>query len=161
MTMQEVRNPNNTPIKNKAAQPVVRWKWLKQIGLYGGAALLLFLFGFILVWFVGNQYKHNEWQNELRPSAMQNTLATATINANRGEYELARQQASDFFNALRTEIYRDDSSFDGEQLKNAQSILAQRDEINTLLARSDSASANRLTDLYFAFVQMKDSRTPE
>jgi len=98
----------------------------------------------------------------LRPSVLQNNLATATINARRGEFEQARQQTSDFFTDLRAEVDREESAFSPQQREAVQQILAQRDETITQLARNDAAAAvDRLTDLYFAFMQAKNSPAPE
>lgn len=52
-------------------------------------------------------------------------------------------------------------AFNAKQLAAAQPILAQRDETITLLARNDAAAVDRLTDLYFAFMQMKNTPEPE
>jgi hypothetical protein len=37
----------------------------------------------------------------------------------------------------------------------------QRDETITQLARNDAAAVDRLTDLYFAFMQAKNTPAPE
>ncbi|HLM56185.1 MAG TPA: hypothetical protein VK422_08630 [Pyrinomonadaceae bacterium] len=72
--------------------------------------------------------------------------------ARRGEYETARQTASDFFTALRTELDADDDSpFSPRQREAAGPLLDRRDAIITLLARSDPASAERLSDLYVSY----------
>jgi hypothetical protein len=62
---------------------------------------------------------------------------------------------------LRAEIDNEETSFGARQREAARSILAQRDETITLLARNDAAAVDRLTDLYFAFMQMKNSSVPD
>jgi hypothetical protein len=62
---------------------------------------------------------------------------------------LARQAASDFFTFLRAEIDRgDDTALSPAQREEVQLLFIQRDEIITLLARSDPAAVDRLSDLY-------------
>lgn len=136
---------------------------LKKIAIVGAVALVAFLLGFLPMW-LSARNTANERDAAikiLRPSVLQNSLATATINARRSEFEQARQQTSDFYTDLRAEIEREQSAFNADQAKAAQPILAQRDETITLLARNDAAAADRLTDLYFAFMQMKNSAAPE
>ena len=80
---------------------------------------------------------------------MENTLASAAIDARRGDYEPARQSASNFFTSLRAEIDKGNDSFlSRTQIAELQPVLAPRDEIITLVSRSDPASADRLSDLY-------------
>jgi hypothetical protein len=137
---------------------------LKKIGIVGAIALVAFLLGFVPMWMSARNYEseRDAVQKTLRPSVLQNTLATAAIDARRGEFEQARQQASDFFTDLRNEVDREQTgAFNDEQIKAAQPILAERDDTITQLARGDAASADRLTDLYFAFVQMKNSPAPK
>jgi len=78
-------------------------------------------------------------------------LGSATIDARRGAYEAARQEASAFFMAANFEIdQRDRSALTAPQRQDLAPLLAPRDEIITLLARNDSASAERLSNLYVA-----------
>ncbi len=136
---------------------------LKKAGIFGAIALVAFLFGFLPMWLSARNYEkeRDAAVKILRPSVLQNTLATAAINARRGEFEQARQQTSDFYTDLRAELESEQSAFNAEQIKTAQPILAQRDETITQLARNDAAATDRLTDLYFAFMQMKNSPAPE
>ena len=136
---------------------------LKKIGIIGAVALVAFLLGFLPMWFSARstEAERDAAIKTLRPSVLQNTLATAAINARRGEFEQARQQTSEFFTDLRAEIDRESGAFNAEQIKVAQPLLAQRDETITQLARNDVTAVDRLTDLYFAFMQMKNSTAPE
>lgn len=130
---------------------------LKRIAIVVAFALGGFLLGFVPMWFTSTGYQDelDSAVKTLRPSVLQNDLATATINARRGEFEQARQQASSFFTDLRAEVESSESAFTAEQLEAMKSILEQRDDMITLLARSDPASADRLTDLYFNYLQVK------
>jgi hypothetical protein len=136
---------------------------LSKIKIGAMAALAGFLIGFVPVWLGSTGYQHelDSVRTTLRPSVLQNELATATINARRGEFEQAREQASSFFTDLRAEIERDESSFALGQHEGVRSMLKQRDDTITLLARRDPASADRLTDLYFSYLQVKNSAVPE
>ncbi|MDQ3651133.1 MAG: hypothetical protein M3458_12825, partial [Acidobacteriota bacterium] len=44
-----------------------------------------------------------------------------------------------------------DRALSAEQVDRARAILAARDDLITLLARNDPASADRLTDIYVAY----------
>ena len=93
-----------------------------------------------------------ETQRELKLAQLQNTIASGVIDARRGEYEPARQSASDFFTTLRAEIGREnDSALTEAQRAGITPLLTERDEIVTLLARGDPASAERLSSLYIAY----------
>ena len=120
------------------------------------AALLLgvFLLGFIPMWLKAREYSTNlsEAERQLRLARIQNTLASAAIDARRGNYEPARQAASNFFTSLQTETGRGDASaLSQAQRDGVQPLFARRDEFITLLARSDAASADRLFDLYVSY----------
>jgi len=100
-------------------------------------------------------------QAALRISALQNTLANAAIDARRGEYEPARQAASEFFTNLQAEIGRGrESVFNEAQQTILRSVFDTRDDTITLLARSDPASADRLVDIYNKYRQATGSATP-
>ena len=83
---------------------------------------------------------------------MQSSLASAAIDARRGDYEPARQAVSQFFTSLRAEIDKGDTSnYTPAQRQGMQPLFDGRDELITLLARSDPASADRLADLFVAY----------
>ena len=127
---------------------------LKRVGIYIAAALFIFLLGLVPMWLKarGAVAQRDAARRELRLSQTQVTLASAAIDARRGEYETARQTASDFFTALRTELDAgEDSPFSPRQREAAVPLLDRRDDIITLLARSDPASAERLADLYVSY----------
>ncbi len=135
---------------------------LKKAGIVGAVALVAFLLGFVPMWLSARTHENERDAavKTLRPSVLQNTLGTAALNARRGEFEQARQQTSDFFTELRAEMERETSAFSAQQRSAAQPILAQRDETITQLARNDAAAVDRLTDLYFNFMQIKNTPEP-
>lgn len=128
---------------------------LKRAGLWGALLLFMFLLGFVPVWLSSRETarQRDAAQANLRLSQLQNRLATAAMNARRGNYEPARIAASDFFTDLRAEADHQESGFNARQQAAVKSILAERDEAITLLARSDPAAAERLTDMYLGYVQ--------
>jgi hypothetical protein len=135
-------------------QPAKSSNLLQRIGLYAALMLIAFLVGFVPMWLKARESGNNLATTErtLGLAQMQNNLASAVIDARRGEYELARQAASQFYTSLQADIGKsDDSKLSEAQRTAAQGLFAGRDEIITLLARSDPASADRLADVYVAY----------
>ncbi len=155
--MSDLREERNLKTETVAADDKKK-DTLKRVGIVGAIALVAFLLGFLPMWLSARNYENERdaARANLRQSVLQNNLATAAINARRGEYEQARQQTSDFYTDLRAEVDNKESVFNPQQRETLQLILAGRDETITLLARGDAASAERLTDLYFAFMQTKN-----
>lgn len=126
-----------------------------RVGIYVGIALVIFLIGFIPMWLRAreNAGQRDAARRELRVSRMQNALASAAVDAARGEYEPARQSASDFFTALREEadLAGNESTLTAAQRDGLRPMLQQRDDLITLIARSDPAVAPRLLDMHAAF----------
>ncbi len=126
----------------------------KYAGIAFIVVILAFLLGFIPMWLKASrsETERTAARAELRISEIQNALASATIDARRGDYERARQSASQFFTALREEADRGGASaLTAPQREAAGPLFNQRDNIVTLLARSDPASVDRLSDLHVAF----------
>ena len=127
----------------------IRWR---KIALYAVLAVSFFLLGAVPMWMRAreNAIQRDAAQHQLQSSELQNTLSSAVIDARRGEYELARQTTSDFFTELRKRV---DAPVDQKILSQSQRnallpLLKDRDDLITLLARSDPAAADRLTTLY-------------
>src|SRR5687768_6889064 len=136
---------------------------VRRIFLYAAVLLGAFLLGLVPMWLTvrerGRELK--TVQTTLRISALQNTLASAAIDARQGRYELARQAASDFFTNLRTEVDKGrDSIFSEAQQNVLRPVFDTRDETITLLARGDPASGDRLTDLYNTYRQALGGTPP-
>ncbi len=133
-------------------------KRLWRIGIFGAAGLALFLLGLVPMWIsarsAGNE--RDAAQMHLRQSVLQINVATAALNARRGEYEQSRQQASSFFTELRAEVEREQTAFTSQQREAMQPILAARDETITMLARNDPASSERLSELYFTLLELRN-----
>jgi hypothetical protein len=135
-------------------KPVKSTKGNQRFIIYACVLLVVFLLGFVPMWLKARAANSSliETEHQLILVRMQSNLASAVIDARRGDYEPARQAASQFFITLRAEIDKGDTSnFTQAQRQGMQPLFAGRDEIITLLARSDPASADRLSDLYVAY----------
>lgn len=132
-------------------KPVTSTPLMRRIIFYTDLLLVAFLLGFVPMWLKARKYSRSlsEAERQLNLVRTQNALVSAIIDAQLGDYEPARQAASDFFTFLRAEIDRgDDTALSPEQREGVQLLFIQRDEIITLLARSDPAAIDRLSDLY-------------
>jgi hypothetical protein len=131
--------------------------------LYAAVLLAVFLIGFVPTWLTVRERGREleATRTTLRIRALQNTLANAAIDARQGRYEPARQAASEFFTTLRTEVDRGrDSIFTDAQQNALRPVFDTRDDTITLLARSDPASADRLTELYNTYRQAVGDTQP-
>lgn len=137
----------------------------RKTAVYLLMAAGLFLLGLIPMWLRAGAVtsQRDAAQRELRLSQLQNTLGSAVIDARRGQYETARQTASDFFITLREQLDAPTgkSVLTAEQREGLRSLVTRRDEVVTLLARSDPASAERLSDLYVAYRQAMSKIKPQ
>jgi hypothetical protein len=135
-------------------KPVNTTPLMRRVIIYAALLLVVFLLGFVPMWLKSRECSSSlsEAEHQLNLARIQNTLASAVIDARRGDYEPARQAASNFFTSLRAETDRgDDSAFSQSQREGVQPLFTGRDEIITVLARSDPASADRLSDLYVSY----------
>ena len=97
-------------------------------------------------------------QRGVRLAQLQNTLAAALIDVQRGQYEPARQLTSDFYTDLRRQIDSDTGAvLTYGQREGFRALLAERDELIALLARSDSAARDRLFAVYSTYNKLADN----
>jgi hypothetical protein len=132
----------------------------RRIGLYVTLSLGFFLLGFIPMWSKASRAieQRDAAQREVRLSQLQNTLGAAIVDVQRGEYEPARQTTSDFYTKLRNQVDAGSYSvFTPVQREGLRSLLGERDEVITLLARSDPAAADRLTTVYSSYIKLAGS----
>ncbi|HEX7175865.1 MAG TPA: hypothetical protein VF240_11455 [Pyrinomonadaceae bacterium] len=152
------------PTSRSSGNSIWQNERVRRLILYAAVLLVVFLVGLVPMWMTARERarERDAAQAALRISTLQNTLANAAIDARRGEYEPARQAASDFFTNLRAEIERGrDSVFNETQQNTLRSIFIDtRDDTITLLARSDPASADRLADLYNKYRQAVGGAPP-
>lgn len=85
-----------------------------------------------------------ETQRTLALLRLESTLASAAIDAQLGNYELARRRASGFFTDLQQSIAQLPADGRGA----FQQLLGQRDATITMLSRGDPQSASVLTRAY-------------
>ena len=144
------------PTKTDESKSILQNERVRRLILYAAVLLFVFLIGLVPMWITarGRARERDTALAALRVSTLQNTLGSAAIDARRGEYELARQAASDFFTNLQAEIDRGrDSVFNETQRSSLRILFDSRDDAITLLARSDPASADRLLVLYVKYRQ--------
>ena len=136
--------PTNQPLR------VTR---LQRFGTFATVILVSFLIGFVPMWLRARTRttERDTSQHALLFAQAENMLGSAAIYARRGDYEPARQAASTFYTNLRAELGRPESAFSAAQRDLLQPLLAQRDEVITLLARSDPAAAERLAEAYLSY----------
>ena len=114
----------------------------------------VFLVGFIPMWFKASRLEAelDRAQQELRLAQIQTTLANAALDARHGEYEPARQAVAQFYKLVTEEADRGvRSAFSEASRASMQPLLAQRDDLITLLARGDPTSGERLASVYVSF----------
>lgn len=135
----------------------------RKVGVFIALSLSFFLLGAVPMWLKVRD-KDGDLavvQRELGLSQMENDLSEAVIDARRGDYEPARQTASDFFTGLRNQVDKEDNpAISGNQREQLKGILTQRDDIITLLARGDPAAADRLSNFYVAYRQTMSGVQP-
>ena len=133
--------------ENLQSEPVKTTHRMRSFIIHVALLLLAFLLGLVPMWL-----KSRRAERQLSLARMENSLATAAIDARRGDYETARQAASDFFTFLRTEFNRGvESALSQAEMASLQPLLTRRDEIITLLARGDATSADLLSTLYASY----------
>jgi len=151
-------NQNDATIPNSGNST-----WRRRLIVYAAVLLVVFLVGLVPMWLKSRTYARDRdaAQSSLQISNLQNLLANSAIDSRRGEYEPARQAASDFFTKLGSEMARgSDSVFNDAQRDVLRPMFDKRDDTITLLARSDPASADRLVDLYTKYRQAIASAPP-
>jgi len=128
--------------------------WIRRLITYTIVLLIGFALGFVPMWLKARQSASSlsEATNRASLATMQSNLASAVIDAQRGDYESARIAASSFFTSLRDEANKvEGSSLSQTQKDGVESVFTRRDETISLLARSDPAAIERLSDLYVLF----------
>ena len=132
----------------------------RRVALYSILAIGFFLLGFVPTWFKASRAveQRNAAQRGVRLAQLKDTLAAAVIDVQRGQYEPARQLTSDFYTNLRRQMETDNASlFTHAQREGLNSLLAERDELITLLARSDPAANDRLFNVYSTYNKLANN----
>ena len=127
----------------------------RRVIIYAAVLLAVFLLGLIPMWLVarGRASERDAAQRDLRLCRLENNLLSAAVDSRRGEYERARLAASNFFSSLREKVDLSSQPLDltSAQKESLRPLLNQRDDLITLLARSDPAAADRLAEMYLLF----------
>lgn len=129
----------------------------KRVVLYATLSCGFFLLGFVPTWLKANSAieQRDAAQREVRLTQFENTLGTAMVDVHRGEYEPARQITSDFYTNLRNQIDAGSASvFTPAQREQLRPMLSERDDVITLLARSDPTAADRLFAIYSSYKKL-------
>ena len=160
---------------NVQFRPVKSVPWWTRVATYAAILLVGILVGFVPMWIRERAGAEDVSaaatradltrsvdalaatvvEQDLNRAVLQNALASAAIDVQRGDYESARQYASAFFTALRAEVDKGDgSALSPAQREGGQPLFATQDEVITLLARNDPAAAARFSDLYVSFREL-------
>jgi hypothetical protein len=86
-------------------------------------------------------------ERDLAFTRMEATLGAATVEAQRGSYEISRQLASDFFTRLQARI----GEAEVPQRQELSGILERRDAMITALSRGDPQSGSMMAQLFTRF----------
>ena len=133
----------------------------KRVALYATIAVGFFLLGFVPMSLKTTNAieQRDAAQRGVRLAQLHNTLATAVIDVQRGQFEPARQLTSDFYTNLRRQVDSDSGSlFTSSQREALTTLLTERDELITLLARSDPAAIERLFKVYATYSRITNNR---
>ncbi len=141
---------NDSIIVEKKQSNLTRW------GIYALILLVVFLLGLVPMWLQKRDVAQElaATQKKLSRSEIEGLLTTAIVESKRGEYEPARQETSDFFTRLRSEVDKnDESAFAESERGKLKPIFDNRDSTITMLAQRDQAAVERLTDIYVVYRQ--------
>lgn len=149
--MNEASKPIEKPPAETSALPVMKKRpsWLPPVVLLG-----VFLVGFVPMWIKSSRLNAQLFRadQQARVQQIQLTLADAALDARRGDYEPARQRMTSFFTLVHAELDRGiGSALPAGASEGLTPLLTQRDDLITLLARGDAASAERLANAYTDF----------
>jgi CHASE1-domain containing sensor protein len=137
---------------------------LRQALITVGLMFVAFLIGICLMglkWW-GAASDRDAAQKQLRLSQLQNNLASAAVDAGRGDYEPARQAASNFFTSATNELENTGSNiFTKEQQTQLKTLLSSRDQIITLLSRNDPAATEKLKEMYVLYRKVMNNEKLE
>jgi hypothetical protein len=148
---QNAPTPVTASLTQRIAAFTIPWR---RVAFYITLSVGFFLLGFVPMWLKVNRAveQRDVAQREVRLGQLQNSLSAAMIDVQRGEYERARQTTSEFYTSLRNQIDAGDSSiFSAAQREKLKPLLAERDHVITLLARSDPAGVDRLFSIYSTY----------
>lgn len=148
---------NDSKIKTQTQSKLVKW------GIIAAALLVVFLLGLVpmLMQKWGVQEELAKTETALRKVQIENLLTTSIVEANRGEYERARQNAEKFFQELRAEEEKADKGYLSEEARGKlKSIFDASYQVIALLAKGDQASVERLNNIYSSYQEALGNKQP-
>lgn len=118
----------------------------RLIAIAVGIALVAFLLGFLPQWSRANGLRDRlaESRQDLRMAHVEGQIGAALTEALRSNYERSRQLMTEVYATLQAAA----PSLEGTQRREVDAILAQRDEMVTLLARAAPESSQRVMLIY-------------
>ncbi len=127
----------------------------KLIAVAALALLLAFALGFFPQWLRARGLSEDlrETREELHFARLEGVAGAALAESQRGNYERARQLMAEFFGRLQTSVQRVEEPARRQEL---EAILAQRDEVITLLSRAQPESTQRLMLIYTRYFAAMD-----
>jgi hypothetical protein len=153
LAQQRISDKTN-PLNEGWSEIAIPWR---RVAFYLTLGLGFFLLGFVPMWLKTNQTveQRDAAQREVRLSQLQNTLGSAIVDVRRGDYEPARQSMNDFYANLRSQLDAGNRSvFTPVQREQLKPLVADRDEVIALLARSDPSAEDRLFDIYSSYTKL-------
>ncbi len=118
----------------------------KTIYFLIAAVVVAFLVGFLWQYTRARTFERERTQlrNELIFKRLETTLAAALIEADRGNFEVARQLSSEFFTNLQSNL----SNAPPTTLQELTAINRHRDQVITATSRSQPEASTLLGQLY-------------
>ena len=89
-------------------------------------------------------------RDRLQMAELENHLARSAVMARHGDYAAARDAASAFFTAAGEQLATE-ASLSSQRADALRALLADRDDVITLLARGDPAGADRMSAMYLSY----------
>jgi hypothetical protein len=119
------------------------------------AIVVAFLTGLIPMWILAHTraVQRDATTRETTELRLATAIALSALHAKRGEYETARQHASHFYTLLRSAVDNGDGLTQSER-DSIKPLIRERDEMITLLARSDPAVLDRLFAIEYQLSQV-------
>ena len=144
------RPGTTTPTAPVSSLPPTRLKRLQLYAILVLAGLLVGLIPTSLGLYQARR-ERDQVQSRLRAVELELSLSRSAVLARHGDYNAAREAASDFYSRAEGELAAAASDLTAAELSTLRSLLADRDTVITLLARSDPAGADRVAAMYLAY----------
>jgi len=138
------------PTSPVSPAPPTRLKRLKLYAICVTAGLLVGLIPSSIGLYQARRDR-DQTHSLLRAAELELSLARSAVLARHGDYNAARDAASDFFSLAEGQRDAASSDLTAAELSTLRSLLVDRDTVITLLARADPAGADRVAAMYLAY----------